>query len=358
MPRDGSGIFSKVAGTTAVSGTAIESAKYNSVIDDFAADANTPRPIVAGGTGASTAGAARTALGVQAADAGLTSIAGLTTAADKMIYTTAADTYAVTDLTAFARTLLDDANAAAMRTTLGLDLATIEAADANNAAKSGFWRLQNTCINLPASGTFDCIVTTQNGTDISQTATNAVTGASYRRVRTAGAWIAWAQLADANSIGTMIAPYLATTAAIQATTSGTAFDFTGIPAGVSEITVMFDGVSLSGTDQILVQIGDSGGIENTGYVSSSGDSASTNGSTSGFVVRRAGGTDKLSGSLILTRMDAGGTRWVQQHGMNLSSSSFASGGGSKTLSAMLDRLRVTRTGTDTFGAGAITIRYQ
>ena len=120
MPRDGSGVFSKVAGTTAVSGTAIESAKYNSVIDDFATDANTPRPIVAGGTGASTAGAARTALGVQAADAGLTSIAGLTTAADKMIYTTASDTYAVTDLTAAGRALLDDANAGAMLTTLGV----------------------------------------------------------------------------------------------------------------------------------------------------------------------------------------------------------------------------------------------
>lgn len=48
------------------------------------------------------------------------SIAQLTTAADKMIYATASDTYAVTDLTAFARTLLDDANAGAMRTTLGI----------------------------------------------------------------------------------------------------------------------------------------------------------------------------------------------------------------------------------------------
>ena len=79
-----------------------------------------------GGTGASDAAGARTALGVvigsdvQAYDAGLLSIAALTTAANKMIYTTDADTYAVTTLTAAGRNLLDDANAAAQCTTLGL----------------------------------------------------------------------------------------------------------------------------------------------------------------------------------------------------------------------------------------------
>ncbi len=58
---------------------------------------------------------------VQAYDAGLTSIAGLTTAANKMIYTSASDTYAVTDLTAAARTVLDDSTVSDMRTTLGVD---------------------------------------------------------------------------------------------------------------------------------------------------------------------------------------------------------------------------------------------
>lgn len=59
----------------------------------------------------------------QTQDAGLTSIAGLTTAADKMLYTTASDTYAVTDLTSFARSILDDADAASVRATIGVDAA-------------------------------------------------------------------------------------------------------------------------------------------------------------------------------------------------------------------------------------------
>lgn len=94
-----------------------------------------------GGTGATTASGARTNLGlaigsdVQAYDAGLASIAGLTTAADRMIYTTASDTYAVATLTSFARTLLDDADAATARATLGLTIGThVQAYDADLAA--------------------------------------------------------------------------------------------------------------------------------------------------------------------------------------------------------------------------------
>lgn len=64
MPRDGSGIYSKAAGTTAVSGQTIESAKYNSQVDDMVADLNAARPITAGGTGATTAAGAQTNLGL------------------------------------------------------------------------------------------------------------------------------------------------------------------------------------------------------------------------------------------------------------------------------------------------------
>lgn len=133
MPRDGSNIYSKPAGTTAVTSTTIESAKYNQTIDDLVTDANTPRPVVAGGTGAASASAARTNLGlaigtnVQAYDATLTSIAALGTAADKGLYSTGVDTWAEFSLTSAGRALIDDADASAQRTTLGLGTAATAA---------------------------------------------------------------------------------------------------------------------------------------------------------------------------------------------------------------------------------------
>jgi hypothetical protein len=72
---------------------------------------------------------------VQAYDAGLASIAGLTTSADTLIYTTASDTYATSTLTAAGRALLDDANAATQRTTLGLG--SIATQDASAVAITG-----------------------------------------------------------------------------------------------------------------------------------------------------------------------------------------------------------------------------
>jgi hypothetical protein len=82
--------------------------------------------ILKGGTGATTASAARTSLGVaigsdvQAYDADLAAIAGLTSAANKGIQFTGSGAASVYDLTAAGKALLDDADDAAQRVTLGL----------------------------------------------------------------------------------------------------------------------------------------------------------------------------------------------------------------------------------------------
>jgi hypothetical protein len=65
---------------------------------------------------------------VQAYDAGLQSISGLTPTTDQMLYTTGANAYAVTGLTAAGRALIDDADASAQRTTLGLGTIATQAA--------------------------------------------------------------------------------------------------------------------------------------------------------------------------------------------------------------------------------------
>ena len=89
-----------------------------------------------GGTGASTAADARANLGlvigtdVQAFEAKLQSLSGLTGAADRLPYLSGASTFALATFTAFGRSLVDDADAATARTTLGLGdaaLATVVA---------------------------------------------------------------------------------------------------------------------------------------------------------------------------------------------------------------------------------------
>lgn len=135
MPRV-SGIYSLPSGTKANSGATVASVPYNTFLDDLVSDLNGARPVTAGGTGATTASGARAALGAQQADDTLTALAGVATAADKLIYATGTDAFATTTLTAFARTLLDDASAAAVIATLGLG-ALATANTVSNANWSG-----------------------------------------------------------------------------------------------------------------------------------------------------------------------------------------------------------------------------
>ena len=150
---------------------------------------------------------------------------------------------------------------------------------------------------------------------------------------------------------------LLTQATSVASTSGTSIGFTGIPSWAKRITVMFSGVSSNGSSDFLIQLGDSGGIENTGYVSQSLFSTNASSSTSGFVIRNGLSTYVFSGHITITNLSS--NIWIESQVLTGGSSVAFYGGGTKELSATLDRIRITTVnGTDTFDAGSINIMYE
>jgi hypothetical protein len=157
-----------------------------------------------------------------------------------------------------------------------------------------------------------------------------------------------------------LAPLISGTAV---TASGTSVDFTDIPSWVKRITVMFSGVSTNGTSIPMLQIGDPGGVEATGYsgnavvVSSAGTPDSPN-STGVKLYTSMAAAASFSGQCQINNMT--GNIWVFSGSIVRSDSSgigFSSG--AKTLSDTLTQIRITTVnGTDTFDAGTINILYE
>ena len=141
------------------------------------------------------------------------------------------------------------------------------------------------------------------------------------------------------------------------TTSGTAIDFTGLPSGVNRVTLNLVNVRTSSNQRLLVQLGDSGGIETSEYIASSAHTAGGLYSTNGFPIIRTVSSNFISGIMILTRVT--GNQWASTHSTTRDTSGTgAFGGGHKTLSGELTQLRLTRLTSGNFNQGNVSLSYE
>jgi hypothetical protein len=183
---------------------------------------------------------------------------------------------------------------------------------------------------------------------------------------------AWASSAPSAGVATAVGQvpfstngttFTATQKIVQGTsvasTSGTAIDFTSIPSWVKRITVMFNGVSASGTSIPMIQIGSTTFLT-SGYAgSATWNGSATTANSAGFLtVGSYAAANILSGSTVLFNFS--GNIWTSSSVIGSTGNLGGStGGGYNTLSGVLDRIRITMVnGTDTFDAGSINIMYE
>ena len=142
------------------------------------------------------------------------------------------------------------------------------------------------------------------------------------------------------------------------TTSGTAIDFTALPAWVKRVTVQFQNVSLSLNESYLVQLGTGSTTYTTsGYTSTStlgtsgGNSIGT--STAGFVMGTALAAGFASGHMVITNIT--GNSWVSSATLKRGTDGVLMSSGDVSLGAVLTAVRITSNGTSTFDSGTINL---
>jgi hypothetical protein len=362
-------------------------------MDDVANTFNVVQPVVYGGTGGADAATARTNLGIVAASTTAAGLVELATNAETIAGTD--NTRAITPATAYFPTGF----------VYGLTLTTAAGDPTNDVVMAtGAARSDDDTTNIVQGSTYTKQVdatwvagnnaggrfyttlvngtiyiyairdTTNNLVDwgFSDNATTPTGGASYPAAYTK--FVKIGEVVRAGGVnGTPLwygsrrasVGYAGITLATPvASTSGTSIDFTSIPAWAKRVTVNFDGVSTSGTSNVMLQIGDSGGIETTGYLGAAGSFstvASADNFTTGFGVLQSVGAGAVShGSGVLSLLDPATNTWAWAATLGRSNAALVCiSGGSKSLSAVLDRVRLTTVGgTDTFDLGKVNISYE
>jgi hypothetical protein len=166
----------------------------------------------------------------------------------------------------------------------------------------------------------------------------------------------------AGGAGTYTVSASQTTASTTITVVGVTF--LSIPSWVKRITVNFVGVSTTGTNIPLIQLG-SGSIDATTYqsvASAATTIATTTSQTTGFGLASGFAANYvISGSAILSLQISSTNTWCITGTLSVlgGTTGVFLFGGYKGLSGTLDRLLITTVGgTDTFDAGSINIMYE
>lgn len=142
--------------------------------------------------------------------------------------------------------------------------------------------------------------------------------------------------------------------------TGTSVDFTSIPSWVKRITVLFNVVSVDSatTGSPIIQIGDSGGLETTGYTGRVLDTyyGITPEFTNGFITYYSSSA-LVTGTMSATITLIGSNTWIYSMTGVSADGRLWYGSGLKQLSSTLDRLSV-KPHAGNFDAGTINIIYE
>jgi hypothetical protein len=146
-------------------------------------------------------------------------------------------------------------------------------------------------------------------------------------------------------------------------TSGTSIDYTSIPSWVKRITVMFNGVSSSGSSNYQIQIG-AASFTTSGYTGAyaylgPGSTGAGNSNATGFIVFHDTVANVRSGAITISLLDSATNTWVGSGTTGDTGNYTFLTNYSVAISGTLARVRVTTVnGTDTFTAGKINILYE
>ena len=145
-----------------------------------------------------------------------------------------------------------------------------------------------------------------------------------------------------------------------ASTSGTTIDFTSIPKNVKRITINFQGISTDGSNIIIVQLGDAGGFETSGYIAAGITVASIAARTDSFPLSQNSAAGGLyHGTLHCNLLSASAFTWIASGTFIRSDGPHEiHAAGSKSLSAELTQVRITSVSADDFDAGAVNISFE